>query len=332
MADKKYQVFISSTYSDLKEERRKILDTLLMADCIPSGMEAFVATDNEQFEVIKKVIDLCDYYVLIIGKRYGSISSVTGKSYTEMEYDYAKSKEIPILVFAIDPSAPLDESKTETDENKKKLLEEFRLKALNSRLATIWRTPEDLTTSLAVSIMKAKYEIPRAGWQRATDYDEAALRRDIMNLQQDKLKLETNNRELKKSLSELTQSNDIAFEGLSIEIEYHYYWPPSGNNKQRVLNKKNVDLAYLFEIISLEMLDVMIPESAVERIIVSKLLSQDHSCFLDDPQLVKRILNQLKELGLIKSNFDNGRSILYWGVTAKGAKTRSDKTISKKSS
>lgn len=52
--DKKYQIFISSTYMDLKEERRKILDVLLMADCIPAGMEAFVATDVEQFEVIKK--------------------------------------------------------------------------------------------------------------------------------------------------------------------------------------------------------------------------------------------------------------------------------------
>lgn len=77
MDNKKYQVFISSTYSDLIEERRKILDILLAADCIPAGMEAFVATDAEQFEVIKKVIDLCDYYVLIIGKRYGSISPDT---------------------------------------------------------------------------------------------------------------------------------------------------------------------------------------------------------------------------------------------------------------
>ena len=48
MAEKKYQVFISSTYADLKEERRKILDILLMADCIPAGMEAFVASDVEQ--------------------------------------------------------------------------------------------------------------------------------------------------------------------------------------------------------------------------------------------------------------------------------------------
>lgn len=88
MNDKKYQVFISSTYTDLAEERKKILDVLFMADCIPAGMDAFVAADTEQFEVIKKVIDLRDYYVLIIGKRYGSVHPDTGKSYTEMEYDY----------------------------------------------------------------------------------------------------------------------------------------------------------------------------------------------------------------------------------------------------
>lgn len=93
MNGKKFQVFISSTYIDLIEERRKVLDVLLMADCIPAGMEAFVATDNEQFEVIKKVIDLCDYYVLIIGQRYGSINESTGISYTEMEYEYAKQQE-----------------------------------------------------------------------------------------------------------------------------------------------------------------------------------------------------------------------------------------------
>ena len=96
--EKKYQVFISSTYEDLKEERKNVIETLLMMNCIPAGMEAFCAADEEQFEYIKKVIDLCDYYVLIIGKRYGSISELTGKSYTEMEFDYAKSKGIDLIV------------------------------------------------------------------------------------------------------------------------------------------------------------------------------------------------------------------------------------------
>lgn len=99
--DKKYQVFISSTFSDLIEERKKIQEILLMADCIPAGMEAFVATNEEQFNVIKKVIDLCDYYVLIVGGRYGSVNESTGLSYTEMEYDYAVENNIPVLVFAL---------------------------------------------------------------------------------------------------------------------------------------------------------------------------------------------------------------------------------------
>ena len=128
MADKKYQVFISSTYNDLIEERRKILDILLMADCIPAGMEAFAAADEEQFNIIKKVIDLCDYYILIIGKRYGSINESTGISYTEMEYEYAKAQNIPILVFAINDSVELPQDKKETSPERIAALKRFREK------------------------------------------------------------------------------------------------------------------------------------------------------------------------------------------------------------
>ena len=112
---KKYQVFISSTYTDLKKERAKVQEILLMADCIPAGMEAFVASNAQQFEVIKKVIDLCDYYVLIIGGRYGTINKETDLSYTEMEYNYAVSKGIPVLVFAIDDNVKLAKANKESN-------------------------------------------------------------------------------------------------------------------------------------------------------------------------------------------------------------------------
>jgi Domain of unknown function (DUF4062) len=80
--DKRYQVFVSSTYTDLKDERRSIIQELLETDCIRSGMELFPAADEEQFEFIKKIIDDCDYYLLIIGGRYGS-TAPDGVSYTE---------------------------------------------------------------------------------------------------------------------------------------------------------------------------------------------------------------------------------------------------------
>ena len=182
MESKKYQVFISSTYTDLIDERRKVMDVLLMADCIPAGMEAFVATDDEQFNVIKKVIDLCDYYVLIIGMRYGSINPSTNQSYTEMEYEYAKSQGIPVLVFAIDTAVELPSDKIEDDVNKAERLSQFRERALNNRLASIWKDSGDLAGKVAISIMQAKQEIERPGWQRAVDYDEASLRKQIMEL------------------------------------------------------------------------------------------------------------------------------------------------------
>ncbi len=68
--NKRYQVFVSSTFADLQDERSKVIQTLMEMDCIPAGMELFPAMDEEQFEFIKKIIDDCDYYLLIIGARY----------------------------------------------------------------------------------------------------------------------------------------------------------------------------------------------------------------------------------------------------------------------
>ncbi len=62
--DKRYQVFVSSTYSDLKEERQKVMHTLMDMNCIPVGMEFFPSIDKEQFAYIKRVIDDSDYYVV----------------------------------------------------------------------------------------------------------------------------------------------------------------------------------------------------------------------------------------------------------------------------
>lgn len=52
--DKRYQVFISSTYTDLKDERQNVTQALMEMDCIPAGMELFPAVDEEQWEFIKK--------------------------------------------------------------------------------------------------------------------------------------------------------------------------------------------------------------------------------------------------------------------------------------
>ncbi len=56
----KYQVFISSTYEDLKEEREQVIKALLEMAHIPVGMEMFSAADEEQWNIIARQIDEAD--------------------------------------------------------------------------------------------------------------------------------------------------------------------------------------------------------------------------------------------------------------------------------
>ena len=333
MKDKKYQVFISSTYTDLIEERKKILEVLLMADCIPAGMEAFVATDNEQFEVIKKVIDLCDYYVLIIGQRYGSINEATGISYTEMEYEYAKQQGVPVLVFAIDSSVELPEEKRETDSNKIEKLKRFRANALNNRLASMWKDGGDLAGKVAIAIMQAKTEIARPGWQRAVDYDEASLRKQIMELTETNQDITEKLKNAEATITELTSHTDLAFEDCEYNIDYHFYVRvgtfSSGKPKQEKRTATvSLKLTTIFERISTEMLAVSILERRIETVI-HHLVDPSQTVYFNDEQIIKRILNQLKELNLLNSKWSDNAKQLYWGLTTKGEKVRNDMILVK---
>lgn len=99
--NKKLQVFVSSTYTDLIEERQAAVKAILDAGHIPAGMELFKA-GKSQMKTIQKWIDESDVYVLILGGRYGSIEEESGLSYTELEYRYALSKNIPVFAIVLD--------------------------------------------------------------------------------------------------------------------------------------------------------------------------------------------------------------------------------------
>src|SRR5258705_4469674 len=105
MKDKKLQVFVSSTYSDLKEERQAAVEAILSSGHIPAGMELFSAGDESQMAVIERWIDESDVYLLILGGRYGSIDKKTGKSYTHLEYEYASMKKKPLFAVVISENA-----------------------------------------------------------------------------------------------------------------------------------------------------------------------------------------------------------------------------------
>lgn len=160
-----YQVFISSTFSDLKDAREKVLKILLSIDCIPSGMEFFPASDDEQFEFIKRIIDDCDYYLLIVGGRYGSVAS-DGISYTQKEYEYAISKGIPVIAFLRSSIDKLPVCDTDGNDEKRAKLERFREEVAQGRMIRFWDTEDELASQVAVSLPQAFKLHPAAGWVR----------------------------------------------------------------------------------------------------------------------------------------------------------------------
>ena len=193
--DKVYQVFVSSTYSDLKDERRSVSETLAKAGYIPAGMELFPATDQQQLEFIKRVIDRCDYYVVIVGGRYGSLAD-DKISFTDKEYEYAVRKKIPILAFLHAKPDRIEVGKTDRDAEQTIKLAEFRSKLSKERIIDFWETPQDLCTKVVIAVTQAINLSPGVGWVRGDQAVDPKVLQDV-----ERLRIE--NEQLRQRLAEL---------------------------------------------------------------------------------------------------------------------------------
>lgn len=209
--EKKYQVFVSSTYQDLQQERQEVMQALLELDCIPVGMELFPAADDDQWTLIKGLIRSCDYYILIVAGRYGSLSS-TGKSYTQMEFEYAIEQNIPILSFIHKEPGKISADKTEpTDEGKTKL--KYFIKLAEEKMCQFWISPSDLSSKVSRSLIRLIKTKPRIGWVRADEISSAEANREILQLKKENEKLQEQVRKLNSHApvgsEKLQQGEDI---------------------------------------------------------------------------------------------------------------------------
>jgi hypothetical protein len=178
--EKRYQVFVSSTYQDLQEERQEVMQALLELDCIPAGMELFPAANQDQWTLIKKVIDDCDYYILISAGRYGSIGP-DGMGYTEMEYRYALETGKPIIAFLHrNPDQILAKNLEPTDDGKAKLAT-FR-DLVRAKMVRFWDSPADLGSQVSRSLVKLIKSEPAVGWVKADSLPSEDATRELLRL------------------------------------------------------------------------------------------------------------------------------------------------------
>lgn len=162
-SNKKYQFFISSTYKDLVSVRQCVSDEIAFRGHIPAGMEDFTACGEDLETYIKHVIDDSDYYILIIGQRFGSpIPADENISYTMMEYEYARSKSMRIIPFIYNGTRVLDGNDLDVNRDK---FDRF-VSQISKSVPQYFKDENELVRKLTKSLDNEMKNHPQKGWIR----------------------------------------------------------------------------------------------------------------------------------------------------------------------
>lgn len=290
-------------------------------DCIPAGMELFPAADEEQWEFIKRVIDDCDYYLLVIGGRYGSVTT-DGISYTEKEFDYAINKGLKVVALIHGAPDDIPFGKSEQDPDLREKLLSFRDKVMNGRLIKFWRNAEELPGLVALSLQKTIKMYPATGWVRASNVASEDILIEINNLRKE-------NNKLKDQLNTIqAQEKPLVDEIADIDstITVHgSYKTRNRYGEQNHLFENTLSWRALFALISPYLVEHP-NDTSVKRQLASDLREQAspsssaYSATINDQEF-KTITIQLKAYGLINTKYSKtvqGGMALFWSLTNTG--------------
>lgn len=317
--EKKYQVFVSSTYEDLKEERQRVIEALLQMNCFPVGMELFNASDDDQWTVIQNLIKECDYYILIVGGRYGSVEPISGKSYTQKEFEYAIEQGVPVMSFVHKDPSKLVSGNVEPSQEGKAKLEAFKSE-VKKKLCKLWDTSSDLTAQVILSLNNQIKSKPRTGWIKAdqASSDEANKKIILLQKQNDELRITLNKIETSAptGTENLQQGDDV------ISIIVAYYWNMNNLLEEITLTWNQV-FKILLPLLKGESSETNLNNKLSEVLYYSLRSKTNHkpTRYSIVESSMQTIIVQMIALGLIKQS-ENKRAIkdnqTYWTLTSYG--------------
>jgi hypothetical protein len=177
-------------------------------------MELFPAADEEQWNFIKRVIDDCDYYLLIIGGRYGTVTA-EGISFTEKEYDYAVERGLKVIALIHGAPEQIPSGKTERDPEALAKLSKFRDKVATGRLVRFWTQLGELPGLVALSLNKTIKTYPAVGWVRANSIANTEALSELNDLRKRNAELEVQIAQLQKQVETRTLFAGRTFEELA---------------------------------------------------------------------------------------------------------------------
>jgi len=287
--ERRFQVFVSSTYEDLLDERREVMQALLELDCIPAGMELFPAADDDQWTLIRQVINDCDYYILIVGGRYGSIGP-TGKSYTEMEYEHAVASQKPVIAFLHKDPFSLPAKRNEKTEDGRARLVAFRA-ILEKRMCRYWTNSAELGSLVSRSLVKLVKSHPAVGWARGDQVADVSAAEEILRLKKQVEELQGELAQVASSAPKGTEHLSQGDDRVPIRFDFKYNSPGSAE-----LGSANWQVSLTWNEIFARIGPLMIDE-APDRDLLSRIndlikeRAQEQIKMADDPWKDKTIVS-----------------------------------------
>ena len=313
--ERRYQVFVSSTYADLKQERQHVTQALMEMDCIPAGMELFPAADEEQWEFIKRVIDDCDYYLLIIGGRYGSTSD-EGISYTEKEYDYAVENGLKVIAFLHETPNDIPVGKSDIAPELREKLQAFRDKVSTNRLVKFWNESKELPGLVALSLSKMIKMYPATGWIRASAVSSEELLSELNELRKENGSLKSKVENIQPPLSYDVEGLADLDEQFSVNGKYFDdYGEQKWSCEMSWRDIFSIISPYLAENPNQSYVKGILQSAIIER---NELSNRANSI---NDQNFQTITVQFKALGLINTKHSKtvqGGMAMFWSFTPQG--------------
>jgi hypothetical protein len=325
---KRYQVFVSSTFQDLKEERQQVIQALLELDCIPSGMELFPAANEDQWSLIKRVIDDCDYYLVIVAGRYGSVD-VDGIGYTEKEYRYAVECSKPIIAFLHEDPNMIVAGKSEQNPELKAKLAAFR-ELCQQKMCKNWASPTDLGGKVSRSLIHLIKNNPAIGWVRGDAVPEESTVQTINQLREANEALKAQVERIRKMPPKGAETLAQGKETVTITCTYKKIV-----EMKQSIRKHRTIMSWddVFKVLA----PCMLPEGSeyvVRQVLRDGIVNSDHidmgenTTSFNSYELTvdqgdyDKIMIQLRALGLIRLS-DHKRSVKdrgmrYWSLTDYG--------------
>jgi len=157
------RVFLSSTFRDLEDYRKEVYDRVnRMAGLQCVRFENFGARDALPIDECIEEVATCDIFVGIIGHYHGSRPKGSSKSITEHEYDEAKARNIPRLMFLAAADFAVAATIREDDAANERQ-KEFRKRVDEERVRDCFSTVEDLKSSVVTALHNhlAKLDAPK---------------------------------------------------------------------------------------------------------------------------------------------------------------------------